>query len=73
MAECICPTAPAPFDHLQEVSRGCIAHLLDVQLVAAGWSRNGPMWTKEGFGGLFTRDQALEAEEKERNNGIPKD
>lgn len=61
MTSCICAPAPAPFDHLHIVSRECIAHHSDVQLVNLGWLRNGPMWTKEGFGGLFTKEQALEA------------
>jgi len=61
MSPCICTTqAPAPFDHLVEVHRQCIAHHPDVILVAAGWERNGSVWTHPERRGLWTREQAME-------------
>lgn len=60
MIQCICTRAPAPYDHLQLANPQCIAHNLDVQLVAKGWERNGALWTHPRWGGLFTKEQALD-------------
>lgn len=67
--DCVCLPAPIPFDHLQEVSKACVAHHSDVELVAAGWIRGGPAWTHPGRGGLWTKEQAME----DLRNGIPQD
>jgi len=61
VAECICETAKAPFDHLQKVDRKCIAHNWQVQLVAAGWRREGAIWTHPEKVGLWTNEQAIES------------
>lgn len=61
MITCVCPPAPAPYDHLLESSSKCIAHNWDVRLVAAGWVRNGGVWTHEEKRGLWTKEQAMEA------------
>lgn len=61
-ADCICYPAPTPHDHLQVVNPKCLAHRLDIQLVAAGWKRSGAAWW-DGNGyykGLFTIEQAYE-------------
>ena len=68
MTACICTPAPVPFDHLQEVSPKCIAHHPSVRLVAAGWKREGAIWTHPERVGLWTMEQALEV-----LDGIPKD
>lgn len=59
---CICTPAPPPNDHLQVVNPKCLAHRMDIQLVAAGWKRSGGAWW-DGNGyykGLFTIEQAFE-------------
>lgn len=60
MTECICKPAPAPFDHLTQPDRKCIAHLVPVQLIATGWTRNGAYWTHDHYRGMWTQEQAAE-------------
>lgn len=43
---CICPMGLPPFDHLLESNPKCLAHRKDIQLVAAGWFRNGELWSR---------------------------
>lgn len=60
MTPCTCPPAVAPFDHLQVVNPKCIYHNPSVQLVRAGWERNGAVWTHPEKRGLWTQSQALD-------------
>lgn len=46
-ATCICPMGLPPFDHLLESNPLCLAHRVDIQLVAAGWLRTGDRWSKK--------------------------
>lgn len=68
MAECVCSPAPAPFDHLQQVDRKCIAHNWDVILVKAGWKREGAIWTHHWKIGLWTKEQAIQTLEEKTND-----
>lgn len=69
-SECICSPAPAPFDHAVQVNPKCLAHRQDIQLVAAGWTRNGAYWTHDYYRGMWTIEQAfykmVENKEKEK-------
>jgi hypothetical protein len=60
MTECICTPAPPPYDHLLESHPKCIAHVTAVRLVAAGWKRDGGLWTHDYYKGLWTEEQAKE-------------
>lgn len=71
MTECVCTPAPAPFDHLQRVAKACVAHHPAVRLVAAGWKRDGALWTHPEKVGLWTMDQALDC--LEGKDGVSKD
>jgi len=60
--QCICSPAPEPYSHLQQVSPKCLAHRMDIQLVAAGWERSGAAWYDLSgyYKGLWTLEQAYE-------------
>jgi hypothetical protein len=63
---CICTPAPAPYDLYLQSHPKCLAHRQDIQLVAAGWERNGAVWTHPNTRGLWTQEQAYDRMIEER-------